>query len=185
MVLNPGAELVSEELEEQPMLDKDGIERSDMLDEVGKYGGFGGRRGGLSAGMVISCGRVAAASSTTSSLTCVLVQYERPMMELVRLASVIDGKNSVLVAGALAGTLSPVMFAMLFAFESVGLLERGSRLLRSSRLGEFFDILGREGFGELLSLSEASGVDDGGSWLEERSRADAKGSWGREGWLGR
>lgn len=92
-----------------------------------------------------------------------------------------DGKNSVRSGGALVGTLSSRMLAMLFAFDKVGLLGRGRKLLKSLKLGEFFDSLGRADWSGLPNRGELSGVDDDGSGFEERSSDDTKGSCGRDG----
>jgi hypothetical protein len=106
------------------------------------------------------------------------------MTELILFFRVLDEKNSVFSGGALIGTFSSLTLARLLAVDNAGLLGRGSRLRRSRRLGDFFASLGRDDCIGLPSFGEQSGVDEIGIWLDERSREDAKGSWGREGWLG-
>jgi hypothetical protein len=157
----------------------DGVLKPDFVgrNEVGKYGGLGGSKGGDSVGMRLRVGRSNAGRTGSSSTDASGFRVEPSTTELTRLTVLLCG-NSVFVGGALAGSAAfSRMFARLFALVKDG-LDDDRNCLRSRRLGE---LRLRRALGG--KAGDAKG--DCGIRFEERSSEDAKGSAGSEGWEGR
>lgn len=168
-------------LDEISMLNVEGVlgELADLkgnAERAGTYGGFGGRRGGDSVGILLNIGRARTGVLMGSSLTD--RRFLGSITEATRLGNLPAGgsigENSVLIGGALAGMTRSFsrMLARDFAFVSLGF--GAKNCLRSLRLGEF---LLRRGLVETKGLL---GIDEG-RLLEGELRDEAKGSAGREG----
>lgn len=104
--------------------------------EVGKYGGLGGSKGGDSVGILLRAGRGNAGRRMgSSSVVASRIFVELSIAELTRLTVLFCG-NSVLVDGVLAGGAAfSRIFARLFALVNDG-FDGARNCFKSLRLGE-------------------------------------------------